>query len=146
MTRILVTAAAGATVKKTRPMKTYSTKSNAIRAAKAIGLEPTALEFGRTADGRWAWTPTAKAPEPEAPSTDTLNAKRGPGEAVQKLLAMLRRPDGASVNEIVAEIGWLPHTTRARISATIGKAMGLTITTEKIADRGRVYRVAEAQA
>ena len=146
MTTILLTADAGATVKKTCPMKTYSTKSNAIRAAKAIGLELTALEFGPTADGGWTWTPTAKAPEPDAPATDTPNARRRPGEAVQKLLAMLRRPDGASVNEIVAEIGWLPHTTRARISATVGKAMGYTITTEKIAKRGRVYRAAKAQA
>lgn len=126
-------------------MKTYSTKSNATRAARAARLDLSALEVSPCAEGGWIWTPKASEPQPEPPAnTPPLagrKANRGPAEAVQKMLALLARPEGATVAEIVAETGWLPHTTRARISATVGKAMDRAIRTEKVADRGRVYRV-----
>jgi predicted ArsR family transcriptional regulator len=33
-----------------------------------------------------------------------------------KLIAMLERPEGASVAEIDQRLGWLPHTVRAAIT------------------------------
>lgn len=57
------------------------------------------------------------------------------------VLAMLQRPDGATVAEIMKVTGWLPHTTRARIS-TGCRQFGLSVNTEKVDGRGRVYRAA----
>lgn len=57
------------------------------------------------------------------------------------VLAMLQRPDGATVAEIMKVTGWLPHTTRARIS-TGCRQFGLGVSTEKVDGRGRVYRAA----
>lgn len=46
----------------------------------------------------------------------------------QKFIALLGRPDGATVAEISSGLGWLPHTTRAMLTGlrkqgkSIGKA------------------------
>lgn len=33
-----------------------------------------------------------------------------------QLIALLRRPDGASIEEMVEALGWLPHTARAALT------------------------------
>ena len=57
-----------------------------------------------------------------------------------QLIAMLQQPDGASLDEIAAT-GWQAHTVRGAISGALRKKLGLTITSEKIEARGRVYRI-----
>jgi hypothetical protein len=54
----------------------------------------------------------------------------------------LKRPEGATIAEIQAVTGWLPHTTRAFISVSVKRRAGLAVVTEKVEGRGRVYRVA----
>ena len=54
---------------------------------------------------------------------------------------MLRTPEGANIEEIVAATGWLSHTVRGSMSGALKKKLGLTITSERIDGRGRVYRV-----
>jgi hypothetical protein len=57
------------------------------------------------------------------------------------LIAMLRAPEGATIEEIVTATGWLSHTVRGSMSGALKKKLGLTITSEKMADRGRVYHL-----
>ena len=38
------------------------------------------------------------------------------GERYEQVLALLRRSDGASLDELVVATGWLPHTTRAALT------------------------------
>jgi hypothetical protein len=33
-----------------------------------------------------------------------------------QVIALLQRPDGATLDEMIAETGWLPHTTRAALT------------------------------
>jgi hypothetical protein len=54
---------------------------------------------------------------------------------------MLRTPEGANIEEIVAATGWLSHTVRGSMSGALKKKLGLTITSEKVDGRGRVYRI-----
>ena len=68
-------------------------------------------------------------------------AERAPTKTDQGL-DMLRRKKGVTVAEIGEAFGWLPHTTRAWISATAGKKLGNAIETEVVEGRGRVYRIA----
>jgi hypothetical protein len=56
---------------------------------------------------------------------------------------MLREPNGASVEEIVAAFGWQPHTVAARSPARSKKKLGLAVTSEKVEGRGRVYRLVD---
>jgi hypothetical protein len=52
---------------------------------------------------------------------------------------MLRAPEGATIAEIVAATGWLPHTVRGAIAGALKKKLGLDVASEKIEGRGRVY-------
>jgi hypothetical protein len=58
------------------------------------------------------------------------------------VIAMLRRPEGATVGEVVSATGWQRHTVRGVFSGTLKKKLRLTIGSAK-EERGRVYRIAE---
>ena len=57
-----------------------------------------------------------------------------------KLIAMLERPEGASVAEIGQQLGWLPHTVRAAITGL--RQSGRAVTRSKDADDRSVYWLA----
>jgi predicted ArsR family transcriptional regulator len=59
-----------------------------------------------------------------------------------KLIEMLKRPDGATIDEIVKKFEWQPHTVRGAIAGALKKKLGLDVQSEKIEGRGRVYRIA----
>jgi hypothetical protein len=44
---------------------------------------------------------------------------------------MLRRPDGATIVEIVEATGWQPHTVRGALAGALKKRLGLVVTSEK---------------
>ncbi|WP_425300352.1 DUF3489 domain-containing protein [Pukyongiella litopenaei] len=54
---------------------------------------------------------------------------------------MLRAEGGATIAEVVAATGWQAHTVRGAMSGALKKKLGLTITSEKVEGRGRVYHV-----
>ena len=58
------------------------------------------------------------------------------------VIAMLRRPEGATVDEVASVTGWQRHTVRGVFSGTLKKKLGLTLASTK-EERGRVYRIAE---
>jgi Protein of unknown function (DUF3489) len=60
-----------------------------------------------------------------------------------KLIAMLERPEGASVAEIGQRLGWLPHTVRAAITGL--RQAGRPVTRDKDADDRSVYRLAPVE-
>ena len=62
----------------------------------------------------------------------------------QALIDMLKRPEGATLDEIVEATGWQKHTARGAMSGALKKRLGLTITSEKVEGRGRVYKIEEA--
>ncbi len=55
------------------------------------------------------------------------------------VLQMLQRTEGATIAQIVAATGWLPHTTRAALTGL--KKKGHQVTSEKAEGEERVYRV-----
>ena len=77
----------------------------------------------------------------EAPSAPrTAASAKGPSKN-EAVLALLRRPAGATLDQIVAVTGWLPHTTRAVLTGF--RRNGRSITSEKI-DGVRTYRIAQS--
>ena len=58
-----------------------------------------------------------------------------------EVIALLRRPEGATVDEVRAATGWQPHTVRGVFSGALKKKLGLAVVTAK-EERGRVYRIA----
>ena len=64
-----------------------------------------------------------------------------PGTRQALLVELLRRDGGASLDELVQATGWQPHSVRGAISSTVRKKLGLTVVSETIEGRGRVYRI-----
>ena len=58
-----------------------------------------------------------------------------------RLIKMLRRPEGASIEEIVAAFYWQAHTVRGVIAGALKKKLGLNVVSDKTEGRGRVYRI-----
>lgn len=58
-----------------------------------------------------------------------------------KLIEMLKRPDGATIDEIVKKFEWQPHTVRGAIAGALKKKLRFKRQSEKLEDRGRVYRI-----
>jgi hypothetical protein len=55
---------------------------------------------------------------------------------------MLRRPDGATVEQISKSLDWQTHSVRGAMSGALKKKQGLIITSEKTDTGRRVYRIA----
>lgn len=73
--------------------------------------------------------------------TPTAPIQRRKGTKQETLIQMLRAEGGATIDEIVEATGWQAHTVRGAMSGTLKKKLGLTITSEKIEGRGRVYKL-----
>ena len=59
----------------------------------------------------------------------------------QRLIAMLKRPDGATIAQMVKAFGWQPHTVRGAIAGALKKKLGLNVVSEKPEGGERVYRI-----
>ena len=81
------------------------------------------------------WAAIEALPEPEPQSEVKQSSKQG------SVIAMLRRPEGATVDEIASAMGWQRHTVRGLFSGTLKKKLGLTLASAQ-EERGRVYRIA----
>ena len=66
------------------------------------------------------------------------------GTKQAKLIARLRAPDGATIEEIAAALEWARHTIRGAMAGALRKKLGLEVTSEEVEDRGRVYKLAAA--
>ena len=70
---------------------------------------------------------------------------RGPraGTKQEQVIGLLRRPDGASIEEMAKATGWQVHSVRGVISGALKKKLGLAIASEKVEGRGRIYRITD---
>jgi len=57
------------------------------------------------------------------------------------VLDLLKRPGGATSKELQKATGWQPHSVRGFLSGTVGKKMGLAVTSTKGEDGERSYSV-----
>src|SRR5499433_4246483 len=80
------------------------------------------------------WSAIEALPEPEPPS----DAKRPSKQ--EEVIAMLCRPEGATVDEVANVTGWQRHTVLGVFSGTLKKKLGLMLASAK-EERGRVYRI-----
>ena len=59
-----------------------------------------------------------------------------------QVIAMLKRPEGASIPQICETTGWQAHTVRGTFAGAFKKKLGLTIESDKVQGGERVYRIA----
>ena len=89
-------------------------------------------------------------PEIEAAVTAIETAARAESKAPRirdnskqaTVIGMLQRPEGATIQQIVAVTSWQAHTVRGTFAGAFKKKLGLTITSTKDAGEQRVYKIA----
>ena len=64
------------------------------------------------------------------------------GSKQAQVIAMLLRPEGATITQICAATGWQPHTVRGTFAGSLKNKLGLQITSTKEAGSERIYRAA----
>jgi hypothetical protein len=95
----------------------------------AIGIEPVVV---KTVVAIREQASKAATPKPPTQRAGTKQAQ---------IIAMLQRPEGATIAEIVEATSWQAHTARGTISGALKKKLGLRIAAEKVEGRGRVYKL-----
>jgi Protein of unknown function (DUF3489) len=62
-----------------------------------------------------------------------------------RIIAMLRKPAGATIAAIMATTDWQQHSVRGFLAGIVRKKLGLNLVSEQT-DKGRVYRIKEGKA
>jgi hypothetical protein len=129
--------------------------------AEAIGIEPEAVPYAFNEGTNSAGKPAAGAStDADAAPVEAPAKRRGvrkktapnacdpgtprktrDGTKQAQLIAMLRRKQGATIAQIVAALGWAPHTVRGAFAGALKKKLSLTVTSEKVEGKDRVYRL-----
>ncbi|HKH98611.1 MAG TPA: DUF3489 domain-containing protein [Candidatus Sulfotelmatobacter sp.] len=87
---------------------------------------------------RKAAAPTSRT----APRTKTPKAASArKGSKTAKILALVKRPGGAALKELMKATGWQPHSVRGFLSGVLTKKMGLKVRSVKGASGERRYSV-----
>jgi hypothetical protein len=115
-----------------RPLTLHATAA----AYQALGIEQDASGIETAASEKPKRTRVAKG----AKATKEKSTRTRADSKQAQLIAMLKTPKGATIYEIVAALGWQPHTVRGAIAGALKKKLGLEVTSEKVEGRGRVYR------
>ena len=94
-----------------------------------ITLDDPELESAvATAEAGWQ-TAKDKSPRLRADSKQAL------------VIALLQRPEGATIAQIMEATQWQQHTVRGTLAGSLKKRLGLTITSTKDMGGQRVYRI-----
>ncbi len=93
----------------------------------------------RTKSGAKSHAPSRKVPNRRTKAAKPRGSRPGTKQAL--LIDLLKRKTGATIDDLVKATGWQPHSVRGAISGTLKKKLGLTVTSEQIEKRGRVYRI-----
>lgn len=109
----------------------------------AIGIEPVVATT--MTNLRKAKLEVVSAPKdaPEAPADPAtpkpISIRTGTKQAT--IIALLQRPEGASITEIVEATGWAQHSARGMISGGLKKKLGFDVATTSDEQRGRIYHI-----
>jgi hypothetical protein len=83
-----------------------------------------------------------------APAAKTLDAPTNPktprtreNSKQAQMIELLKRPDGATLNQLIEATGWQAHTVRGAMVGALKKKLGLTITSDKATGQERTYRI-----
>jgi Protein of unknown function (DUF3489) len=103
---------------KSKSQPKAATRSTARKIAKAGSHKGSALASSRT-----------------AARPDTKHAR---------IIAMLRKPTGATIAAIVTATDWQQHSVRGFLAGVVRKKLGLNLVSEQT-DKGRVYRIKDGK-
>jgi Protein of unknown function (DUF3489) len=71
--------------------------------------------------------------------------KTSPDTKSARIIAMLRKPAGASIAAIMAATDWQQHSVRGFLAGVVRNKLGLNLVSDQT-DKGRVYRIKDGRA
>jgi hypothetical protein len=113
--------------------------------------QPKATKKAR-AGKRGAHVAPAKGTKKASPEKKAMSGKKAPkgakkatgsrdGSKAATILDLLKRNNGVTLKELLKATGWQAHSVRGFLSGTVGKKMGLAVTSTKDKDGERTYSV-----
>lgn len=64
------------------------------------------------------------------------------GSKTEQAIAMMKRPGGATLKQLMETLDWQSHTVRGFVTGALTKKMGLTVASTKPAGGERIYAIA----
>jgi hypothetical protein len=96
-------------------------------------------------------SPAGSVCEPTAaqPRSKSKSKRRGreaqptarAGSKKAAVIAMLKRPKGATLKDVMKATGWQAHSVRGFLSGSLRKSLGLKVKSSKSTDGQRVYQL-----
>ena len=136
-------------------MNTSTTEETGTTAATGTGEQPKPTKKARVAPRKPNVAPAkAKSAHKATKGKPGKRAAKQPpkgrqkpapareGTKTAKVLALLKRPGGATAKELMKATGWQAHSVRGFLSGTLGKKMGLAVESTKREDGERQYKIA----
>ena len=124
--------------------------ADAPASATEAHVAPTPAKRGRRNGRKAEAAPAASGSEAAAQPTAKPTPRAGTKQA--QMIELLKRPQGATVEQIAAATGWQHHTIRGAISGALKKKLGLTVEATRTREVGpnktgakrssTVYRIA----
>ena len=84
-------------------------------------------------------TKKAKASKQATAKDAAPTAREGSKKAI--VLDLLKRGEGATLQQLMDATGWQKHSVRGFLSGSLGKKMGLTVESTKDVDGARIYSI-----
>ena len=97
------------------------------------------------------WAKERADTKPRTRENERSDVSRGEAEKVRRtrhnskqaeVIRMLKRPEGATIRQIMRATGWQAHTVRGTFAGAFKKKLGLAIVSDKPQGGERVYRIA----
>jgi hypothetical protein len=107
------------------------TPNTAPRTLRVVPSKPKSGKKGTLAKKATKGAKAAKAVKKESGSRK--------GSKTEKVLELLKRPNGATLADLMKATSWQAHSVRGFLSGTIGKKMGLSLTSIKGEGEDRTY-------
>ncbi len=92
-------------------------------------------------DAKPSRVPAKRAVKSSSPNTKAKSETPRRGSKKAKIIALLKRPGGAALEQLQKVTGWQAHSVRGFLSGTLKKKMRLRILSSKLPDGHRVYRI-----
>jgi hypothetical protein len=119
-----------------KPVRKFTDRKTAVariwRAIQRLAPAPTVATVGQ---------PGAQGAPKKAHSTKEPTGRESTKKA--QIIALLGRPEGATLQQLMETTGWQPHSVRGFLSGTLAKKLGHKITRVKRDDGASTYFLAE---
>ena len=111
-----------------------------IKVLTALSGQSLIAPHSQTSEGATQYAITAAGCEAIGAKPEST-PKHREGTKQSTLIELLKRPEGASLAEMVEATGWQQHTIRGAMAGALKKKLSLNIVSEKTDGQERKYRI-----